>query len=336
MPKLSVIIPVYNAAPYLCACLDSILGQTLREIEVLCVDDGSTDESAAILTECAAKDERVKVFSQANMGQGAARNRALGKATGEYVHFMDADDELAASNALARLVEEMDQKQLDVLFFDAETRPDQGVVIDEDVLRPGDYIRRHDYTRVQTGRKIFAEMLRQREFTVSPCLMVLRRSFIEVHVLRFPAERIFYEDNIFMTQVVLAAGRVSHRPWRLYVRKVHAGSTVMSQPTLRHLRGYLACYLDVRRLLNKPVWDRPTRTALTERLVQYKLNVRRIMDANSALLVGAESEMSKEELAELLAVRDYPWTEKFANGWRCLRDHGITYTLRRILFGRQK
>ena len=92
MTKVSVIIPVYNAGIYLRRCMDSITSQTLCDIEIACVNDGSTDGSLAILQEYAAKDNRVKVISQENKGQSAARNRALRAVNGEYVFFLDSDD----------------------------------------------------------------------------------------------------------------------------------------------------------------------------------------------------------------------------------------------------
>lgn len=90
--NLSVIVPVYNAARYLRRCLDSLLGQTYRELEIICVNDGSTDDSAAILDAYAAKDARIQVIHQGNAGVSAARNRGLDAATGEFVTFVDADD----------------------------------------------------------------------------------------------------------------------------------------------------------------------------------------------------------------------------------------------------
>ena len=92
MPKVSVIVPVHNAEKYLGECLDSILGQTLRDIEVLCVDDGSTDGSEKILVDYAARDARVKVFRTEHVGAAVARNRGLSEVTGEYLFFCDADD----------------------------------------------------------------------------------------------------------------------------------------------------------------------------------------------------------------------------------------------------
>lgn len=91
-PKFSIIIPVYNVAPYLCECLDSVLAQTFTCWEAICIDDGSTDGSGAILDEYAAKDSRFRVIHQANAGVSAARNTALGLLHGEWVLFLDGDD----------------------------------------------------------------------------------------------------------------------------------------------------------------------------------------------------------------------------------------------------
>lgn len=92
MPFFSIIIPVYNVAPYLRECLDSVLAQTFKDWEAICVDDGSTDGSGEILDEYAAKDSRFRVFHQPNAGVSAARNKALDEAMGEWVCFIDADD----------------------------------------------------------------------------------------------------------------------------------------------------------------------------------------------------------------------------------------------------
>lgn len=94
MPYFSIIIPVYNVAPYLRECLDSVLAQTFTDWEAICVDDGSTDGSGAILDEYAAKDKRFRVIHQANAGVSAARNKALDVLNGEYVCFVDSDDKV--------------------------------------------------------------------------------------------------------------------------------------------------------------------------------------------------------------------------------------------------
>lgn len=94
--RLSVIIPVYNVAPYVRACLESVLSAAGADLEVICVDDGSTDGSGAILDDFAAHDQRVCVIHQQNRGEGRARNAGLEKARGEWILFVDGDDVLAA------------------------------------------------------------------------------------------------------------------------------------------------------------------------------------------------------------------------------------------------
>lgn len=105
--KFSVLVAVYNAAPYLRACLDSILHQSVDELQILCVDDASTDDSLSILSEYAARDRRVEVIRlDQNQGQAAARNAALSRAKGEWILMVDADD-LLGENALEELARTM-------------------------------------------------------------------------------------------------------------------------------------------------------------------------------------------------------------------------------------
>lgn len=114
-PELSIIIPVYNVAPYLRECLDSVLAQTFTDWAAICVDDGSTDGSSAILDEYAAKDSRFRVFHQQNAGVGAARNLAMSKATGEWLLFLDADD-ILLDGALSKLSGKT-MSSFDAIFF---------------------------------------------------------------------------------------------------------------------------------------------------------------------------------------------------------------------------
>ena len=90
--KVSVIVPVYKTQQYLRRCLDSIVGQTLRDIEIICVNDGSPDDSGRILEEYAARDKRIKILTQENQGLAAARNNGMKISAGEYVGFLDSDD----------------------------------------------------------------------------------------------------------------------------------------------------------------------------------------------------------------------------------------------------
>ncbi|GHV04216.1 hypothetical protein AGMMS50229_05110 [Campylobacterota bacterium] len=95
-PKVSIIVPVFNMQSYLAKCLDSLIAQTLTDIEIIAVNDGSTDNSSAILSEYAARERRIVVIDQENCGQGHARNRAIEAASGEYIGFIDPDDFVSA------------------------------------------------------------------------------------------------------------------------------------------------------------------------------------------------------------------------------------------------
>ena len=120
MIKVSVIIPVYNVEKYLPACLDSVLSQTLREIEVICIDDASPDHSGEILDEYAALDQRVQVLHlQENFMQGYGRNRGIEMAKGKYIYFLDSDDMITAT-ALEELYNLAEQDALDGIFFDSQ------------------------------------------------------------------------------------------------------------------------------------------------------------------------------------------------------------------------
>lgn len=101
--SLSIIIPIYNKSEYLVECIESVRGQSLKDIEIICVDDGSTDGSAEIVAKFAKQDSRIKLIRQQNLGAGAARNAGIKVAMGEYVVFLDADDYYPSNDTLARI-----------------------------------------------------------------------------------------------------------------------------------------------------------------------------------------------------------------------------------------
>lgn len=109
MPTVSVIIPSYNAAEYIAQTLESVLAQTLSDIEVIVVDDGSTDSTRDVVAEFACKDSRVTLVEQANQFAGVARNNGMAKARGTYLYFLDADDYIEKT-ALEELVDAIEKK----------------------------------------------------------------------------------------------------------------------------------------------------------------------------------------------------------------------------------
>ena len=116
MPKVSVIIPVFNAQEYLAKCLDSIVNQTLKDIEIICINDGSVDSSLKILEGYAQNDSRIVVVSQNNKGQGAARNKGIKIANGEYIAFVDNDDHIDL-NFLEAAYKNAKENNADIVFI---------------------------------------------------------------------------------------------------------------------------------------------------------------------------------------------------------------------------
>jgi len=124
IPKVSVIIPVYNVENYLEDCLDTVINQTLNDIEIICVNDGSTDKSSDILEKFAAKDDRITIISQENNGAGAARNKGLKIAKGEYLSFLDADD-FFELDMLEKAYNYSSKKLLDIAVYGVKTFNDK-------------------------------------------------------------------------------------------------------------------------------------------------------------------------------------------------------------------
>lgn len=116
-PLVSVIIPVYNPGKYLYRCLDSIIGQTYQNLEIILVDDGSTDDSLQVCREYAEKDGRIKVFSQKNAGVSAARNKGIEEASGDFFSFIDSDDYLEP-DMYETLIEVFDREKPDIVCYE--------------------------------------------------------------------------------------------------------------------------------------------------------------------------------------------------------------------------
>ena len=129
-PKVSVIIPIYNQEKFLAKALDSLINQTLKETEFLCVNDGSKDGSLKILEEYRNKDNRIKIINQKNQGAGPARNQGLKFATGDYIAFLDPDDYLE-KDALKTLYKQAKQQKCDLLVFDFKRCNEDGKTVGE-------------------------------------------------------------------------------------------------------------------------------------------------------------------------------------------------------------
>ena len=234
-PKVSVIIPVYNVERYLRQCLDSAVNQTLREIEIICVDDGSTDGSLEILREYQEKDSRVTVFSQNNDGPSAARNRGLEHARGRYVQFLDSDDFLC-EDALEKLYDTASEKDLDALFFDFERFYDDA---QERTKSPVQFCRK-EYAEVYDGVSFIRTLKDEEAYTTSACIILIRREFLKDSGLSF-YNGILHEDELFCFRLLMLARRVSHMGQPFYRRRIRIGSIVPEPKTHENVMGCFIC-----------------------------------------------------------------------------------------------
>ena len=231
MPKVSVIIPVYNVEKYLGECLDSILGQTLKDIEVLCIDDGSTDSSADILANYAAKDARVKLFSSPHAGAFRARAVGVEAATGEYIYFMDADDLLDAG-AFKELCALADRENLDQIVFSSSVICDEAHARSRRGLVKA-FARYYAIPsivcgKIMSGMELMSALLERDSFHVS-----------RDNVYGFPdaqtrADNYFTPISLYYSRRAVAIDR------KYYTRRVREGSiTTASGAPERHFRNIL-------------------------------------------------------------------------------------------------
>lgn len=233
IPKVSVIIPVFNTEPFLKTAMFSILNQTLHEIELIIVDDGSTDNSLTILKDLAQTDARISIFSQPNSGQSIARNTALKHATGEYVYFMDSDDILDVK-ALEICYKEAKEKDLDIVTFDA-------VAFCEN---PSVKLRGYNYSRsgkidegVHSGIEMLELFLSDNLYKAAPWLLFVKRDFlVNLNLEFYPG--IIHEDELFTPILYLNANRVLFIPKILFHRRVRENSTMTKGFSHKNLKGY--------------------------------------------------------------------------------------------------
>lgn len=203
-PNISIIIPIYNVELYLKRCLDSVVNQTLENIEIICVNDGSTDNSLNILNEYAQKDSRIKIFNQNNSGVGVARNKGLKKAKGEFVLFVDSDDWIDL-NTCEILYNKSKKLNLDLLLYNVESFDNNNNQYFKE-----DYYKNHFLPETYYNQVFNNEDIKEYIFTLNviPYCKLYKRSLLEKYDIRFP-ENIYFEDNPFHWECLLASNRIS-------------------------------------------------------------------------------------------------------------------------------
>ncbi|MBR5857185.1 MAG: glycosyltransferase family 2 protein [Bacteroidales bacterium] len=219
-PKVSVIIPVYNVENLLPRCLDSLIAQTLTNIEILCVDDGSKDNSLAVLRRYEERDSRIKVVTQQNKRQGGARNTGMDMACGEYIGFVDSDDYV--------------DKDYFQKLYEAAVRESAHIACCG-IIKHKPHMTK--YVAKYEGSHLFTE--KNAKFKICNCppdfhpvnKLYSRQMLLENHI-RYQ-EHVYYEDVAFVSKAILCANAVVTVPETLYHYMYNGESTVKSRQTLQ-------------------------------------------------------------------------------------------------------
>lgn len=186
--KVSVVIPVYNVKPYLERCVNSVLRQTYKDLEIILVDDGSTDGSGELCDKIALSDKLIRVIHQENQGLSGARNTGIQNAKGEYIIFMDSDDEWLLDNGLEKLLMKTDST-IDIIVF-------KHVDIWKNDRKT--YLKEYDVeniSRLSNAQSVFSHLVLTQQFQMSACFLLVRRKLLLSNNIFFPIG--FVSEDIF-------------------------------------------------------------------------------------------------------------------------------------------
>ena len=219
MAKLSVIIPVYNVEAYLDDCLESVESQTFSDIEIVCVNDGSTDASLDKLESWAMRDARIRIVDKPNGGLSSARNAGIRAATSDYVCFLDSDDRFYP-NACEEICKLLDETNADVLTFGANFVPvEKGDIWLKNILSPRDAV----YEGFSMG------IITEESSRPFAWRMALRRTFLLDNNLFFDEGVLFGEDQVFCFAVYPRAAKTVLSSKKLYEYRVWREGSLMDR-----------------------------------------------------------------------------------------------------------
>ena len=236
MVKVSVILPIYNVAPYLDEAFQSILTQTLSDIEIIAVNDGSTDNSQEVIKRYAAQDSRIVAIQQENQGLSGARNTALQYATGEYIYMMDSDDIISTLDALYTCYNYAVNNNADFIFFDGDRFFDGG----KDCVSTIKRTHLLEENKKYDGEYLLNLMLDKRNHNSAVWLLMINHNYLNSIGLQF-YPGIIHEDELFTTILTLSSNSI-YCLKRSFVNHRVRSSSIMGQ---RYTKRNLDCYLTV-------------------------------------------------------------------------------------------
>lgn len=230
---VSVIIPVYNTEKYVEEAIRSIMEQTLHYLEIIVINDGSTDNSLLILNKLAEEDSRIKIHTQVNHGLSAARNTGIKLSTGKYIYFMDSDDYLE-SEALEACLLKCEYENLDFVFFDADIL---NIPLNKNINLH--YNRKHltNENYVYNGIQIFSLLVKDKCYSPSACLNFINKTILSEKQLEF-LPGIIHEDQLFTTLLYLQSNRIACIHREFFKRRIRENSITTCNFSMRNMESY--------------------------------------------------------------------------------------------------
>jgi glycosyltransferase involved in cell wall biosynthesis len=257
--KVSIVIPVFNVEDYLDECLLSAVNQDYGNIEIIIVNDGSTDSSGEIIDKFKSQYPNIQSVKTKNKGQSSARNLGLEMATGDYILFLDSDDWFD-KNTVSLCIQKITKYNLDIVLFSADVFFD-GEVAENKTELDEYYVRSIQINSILQAKYLFTEELRLNRYIVQPCMYMFDR--IKYLNLRF-YPGIIYEDNLFTTHLLLEHmdANVMCLPNKLYHRRLRPQSTVTGSKQQRHIDGHFVVIDELAKMV--PHYEKLEKKALKQ------------------------------------------------------------------------
>lgn len=260
MVKISIILPIYNVAPYLDETFESLLNQSLQEFEIIAVNDGSTDKSEEIIRRYMEQDSRISYYFQENQGQSVARNLALQHAAGKYIYMMDSDDFLSDHNALQSCYEYAEKNKVDFIFFDGDTFSEESANRTTWNTRRTHLV---EENKSYEGNYLLNLMLDKKVHNCVVWLLFISHQYLNRINLKFHPG-IIHEDELFTTILTLQSNSIYCIKQSLVKHRIRNSSTMGQYYTRRNLDCYLTVIDELFKFQNSPIIRKFTKYTLSK------------------------------------------------------------------------
>ena len=275
-PKISVIIPIYNSTKYLDDCLKSIINQTLKEIEIICINDGSIDNSLELIQQIIEKDDRITIINQTNKGASEARNIGVKYAKGEYLLFINSDDYLD-NNCLYELYYKAKKYNLDILYFEEEQINDKTTLNNE--KKDNSLKKKNNIEKIYKGIDLFIKM-EKKKYNISPFLQIIKKEFYKKLNFTF-IQGIIFEGRLLFLTLILKAERTCFINEKFYKFRINSNSMNKIKSTFTELYSYIILYCEIVQIIEKINLTEEAKNYLLKDLKKLENNILKIYSNNN-------------------------------------------------------